>query len=109
MFWVLELISTGIQSEYNRNEHCILLLVLDIPNLLTVNLYLLMQLSVHNAHVVQGLLIFLVTVAKKPVFLGLKEKATTLVSQASGVYPRETGMSDVSMSEGTEMRSLPPK
>ena len=47
MFWVLELISTGIQAEYNRNEHCILLLVLDIPNLLTVNLYLLMQLSVH--------------------------------------------------------------
>ena len=106
MFWVLELISTAIQSEYDRNEHCVLLLVLDIPNLLTVNLYLLMQLC---APVVQGLLIFLVTVAKKPVFLGLKEKATTLVSQASGVYPRDTGMSDVSMSEGTEMRSLPPK
>ena len=47
MFWVLELISTAIQVEYDRNEHCILLLVLDIPNLLTVNLYLLMQLSVH--------------------------------------------------------------
>ena len=107
MFWVLELISTGIQSEYNRNEHCILLLVLDIPNLLTVNLYLLN--AALCTHVVQGLLIFLVTVAKKPVFLGLKEKATTLVSQASGVYPRDTGMSDVSMSEGTEMRSLPPK
>ena len=38
VFWVLELISTAIQAEYDRNEHCVLLLVLDLPNLLTVSL-----------------------------------------------------------------------
>jgi len=87
VFWITEFISTAIGIEYGDNDTCYAQLALDIPNLLA------------------GFLIFLVTVFKKPVYLGLKRKANDLTS---GVWKTQdrTGISNVYSDSGTEMKAV---
>eukprot|EP00092_Neocalanus_flemingeri_P030860 GFUD01033514.1.p1 GENE.GFUD01033514.1~~GFUD01033514.1.p1 ORF type:complete len:712 (+),score=129.88 GFUD01033514.1:89-2224(+) len=66
--WILELVSSAIAAEHGFDETCTVRLCIDMANLLA------------------GVLIFLVIVAKKPVILSLKAKASGITSS---IYPSQ--------------------
>jgi len=84
--WIFELISSGLAAEHGFDETCLWRLALDMSNLLA------------------GILIFLVIVAKKPVLLGLKAKASGFTRS---IYPSQANNS-ISNTKATdiEMKSV---
>jgi len=72
VFWVFELISIALTVEYDENDFCYVKFILDTPALCT------------------GLILFLFTVAKKPVYRGMKQKASGLFTSESETTKNRT-------------------
>ena len=89
------MISSGVAAEHGFDETCWLRLGLDMSNLLAV-IYEFPYIVDNYSVVLQGILIFVVIVAKKPVMMNLKAKASELTSSIySGQGNSSAGMTRV--------------
>jgi len=82
--WIFELVTSVISHEHGFDESCYIKIGLDAINLFA------------------GILIFLVLVAKKPVMMGLKEKASSWRSSQFNSSVSNTKVTDVEMKSVTD-------
>ena len=81
VFWIFELISAYLGVTFKQEVICPYTFILDAPALCAVRLNEIQR--TNDNFLVQGLLLFLFLVAKKPVYMGMKEKASGLFTGES--------------------------